>query len=157
MGKYNSVTLDRDRAFDVNSLQELLNQGKSILNQAIDLSKKMEASISAISVIYNEIEKDYKVIDLGIDIARFSKALSNDIYKDTIDRMDATLNKLMDDIPSYDNNLAQSMDNIQEILNSVKGRISELEGLLEAGEVDLSYREFSQKLEIGRASWRERV
>ncbi len=35
MGKYNSVTLDRDRAFDVNSLQELLTQGKSILNEYV--------------------------------------------------------------------------------------------------------------------------
>ena len=47
MGKYGGVTLDRDRAFDVNSLQELLTQGKAILNKAIDLSRRMEASISA--------------------------------------------------------------------------------------------------------------
>ena len=61
MGKYNSVTLDRDRAFDGNSLQELLTQGKSILNQAIDLSRKMEASIAAIAATYSGIEGGYKV------------------------------------------------------------------------------------------------
>ena len=47
MGK--NTTLDRDRAFDINNLNELLTQGKAILTQAITISRKMEASISAIS------------------------------------------------------------------------------------------------------------
>lgn len=60
--------------------------------------------------------------------------------------MDKILTKLINDMPSYDNSLAQSMSSIQEVLGSVKGRIAELRGLLETGDVNLSYAEFTQRL-----------
>lgn len=153
MGKYSSTTLDRDRAFDINSLNELLTQGKSILTEADRISRKMEASISAIAGIYGGIDGEYKIGALGSDIASLSGTLKKDIYRDTIDRMDQILNKLINDMPSYDNSLAQSMGNIQEALNSVKGRIGELKGLLEAGDISLSYGEFSQRLKDLKAGW----
>ena len=151
----NNITLDRDRAFDINSLNELLTQGKSILNEAIRISQKMETSISTISGIYSGIDGEYKVGALGSDIASLSGTLKKDIYQDTIDRMDKILNKLINDMPSYDNSLAQSMSGIQEVLGSVKGRISELRGLLDTGDVNLSYTEFSQRLKDLKAGWDE--
>lgn len=155
MGEYKDITLDRDRAFDINSLNELLTQGKSILNEAIRISQKMETSISAISGIYSGIDGEYKVGALGSDIASLSGTLKKDIYQDTIDRMDKILTKLINDMPSYDNSLAQSMSSIQEVLGSVKGRISELRGLLETGDVNLSYAEFTQRLKDLKAGWDE--
>ena len=153
MGKYNSVTLDRDRAFDVNSLQELLTQGKSILNKAIDLSKKMEVSISAIASTYSGIEGGYRVGALGADIDSLRGTLVKGIYQDTIDQMEKILTKLMDDMPAYDNSLAQAVDGIGEILGSVRGRIEELRGLLEAGDVNLAYQEFRSRLEEVKTGW----
>ena len=153
MGKYNSVTLDRDRAFDVNSLQELLTQGKSILNQAIDLSRKMEASIAAIAATYSGIEGGYKVGALGADIDSLKGTLIKGIYQDTIDHMEKILTKLMDDMPACDSSLAQAVDGIGEILGSVRGRIEELRGLLEAGDVNLAYQEFRSRLEEVKTGW----
>lgn len=128
MGKYRKVILDRDCAFDVDELNVLLTQGKSILNEAIELSRKMEGSISRIYETFKEIDGRYKVHNLGLDITELSGKLESDIYQDTIDRMDTVLNKLMDEIPSCDSRLAEEMSNIQEVLDSVKGRISELQG-----------------------------
>ncbi len=153
MGKYNSVTLDRDRAFDGNSLQELLTQGKSILNQAIDLSRKMEASIAAIAATYSGIEGGYKVGALGADIDSLKGTLIKGIYQDTIDHMEKILTKLMDDMPACDSSLAQAVDGIEEILGSVRGRIEELRGLLEAGDVNLAYEEFRSRLEEVKTGW----
>lgn len=96
----------------------------------------METSISTISGIYSGIDGEYKVGALGSDIASLSGTLKKDIYQDTIDRMDKILNKQINDMPSYDNSLAQSMSGIQEVLGSVKGRISELRGLLDTGDVN---------------------
>ena len=120
MGKHSGVTLDKDRAFDTNSLNELLTQGKSILNEAISISEKMEASISAVSGIYNGIESKYKVGALGSDLSNLQGELQKEIYQNTINHMDTILNKLMDDMPSYDSRLARDMDSIQEALHSVK-------------------------------------
>lgn len=155
MGEYKDITLDRDRAFDINNLNELLTQGKSILNEAIRISQKMETSISAIFGIYNGIDGEYKVGALGSDITSLSGTLKKDIYQDTIDRMDKILTKLISGMPSYDNSLAQSMSSIQEVLGSVKGRISELKGLLETGDINLSYTEFTQRLKDLKAGWDE--
>lgn len=40
MGNYNGITLDRDRAFDINSLNELLMQGRTVLEEAVLISEK---------------------------------------------------------------------------------------------------------------------
>lgn len=155
MGKYGDTTLDRDRAFDTGSINELLTQGKSILTEAISISGKMDASLSTISGVYSGIDGEYKVGALGSDIGRLSGTLKKDIYQDTIDRMDKILTKLIEDMPLYDNSLSQSVDGIRETLDSVKGRISELRGLLEAGDVNLNYTEFSRRLQDLKAGWDE--
>ncbi len=155
MGGYNEVTLDRDRAFDVNSLNELLTQGKSILNAAISISQKMETSISAISGVYSGINGDYKVEALGSDVTDLSGTLEKDIYQDTIDRMKKIITRLISDMPTYDNSLAQSMSSIQEVLGSVNGRISEMRGLLDTGDVNLSYEDFTQRLKDLKTGWDE--
>lgn len=155
MGEYRDTTLDRDRAFDTGNINELLTQGKSILTEAISISGKMDASLSSISGVYSGIDGEYKVGALGSDIDRLSGNLKKDIYQDTIDRMDKILTKLIEDMPLYDNNLSQSVDGIREALDSVKGRISELRGLLEAGDVNLNYTEFSQRLQDLKAGWDE--
>lgn len=153
MGEYKDITLDRDRAFDINSLNELLTQGKSILTEAINLSQKMEESITAIKGIYSGIDGAYKVGALGSDIASLSGNLKKDIYQETINYMDAALVKIMDDIPNHDSSLAQGMDSIGDVLNSVKGRIDELKGLLETGDMDLSYKEFKKRLRGIKSGW----
>lgn len=155
MGGYNEVTLDRDRVFDVNSLNELLTQGKSILTAAISISQKMETSISTISSVYSGINGEYKVEALGSDITNLSGTLEKDIYQDTIDRMEKIITKLISDMPTYDNSLAQSMSSIQEVLDSVNGRISEMRGLLDTGDVNLSYEDFTQRLKDLKTGWDE--
>ena len=153
MKNYDKVSMNRDRAFDIHSLNELLMEGRSILEEAIDIGRKMEASISAIFKTYLEINGEYKVADLGLDIVSLSGKLEKDIYQDTLNRMDYILKKLIRDMPTYDSSLAQSMDGIGEVLDSVKGRINELRGLLETGDTDLSYDEFSCRLQEIKAGW----
>lgn len=51
MRNHTNTPIDRDRAFDINALNELLTQGKAILTQAITISQKMETSIAAIASI----------------------------------------------------------------------------------------------------------
>ncbi|MBD5494786.1 MAG: RHS repeat protein [Lachnospiraceae bacterium] len=155
MGNCSDATLDRDRAFDINSINELLTQGKAILNEAISISEKMETSISKISGVYNTIDAEYKVSALGTDIYRLSGTLKKACYQETIDSMDKILSKLISDIPTYDTSLSQSVDGIEEVLNSVKGRVSDLKSLLETGDVDLSYEEFSSRLGELKAGWDE--
>lgn len=155
MGNYSDATLDRDRAFDINSINELLTQGKAILNEAISISEKMETSITTISGTYAEIDAGYKVSALGSDISRLSGTLKKDCYRDTINSMDKTLSKLISDIPTYDTSLSRSVDGIKEVLNSVMGRVSDLKSLLDTGDVDLSYEEFSSRLGELKAGWDE--
>lgn len=123
MGKYSYVILDRDCAFDVNSLNELLTQGKAILNEAIEISEKIEASITRISEIYSGIKREYQTIPLSVSIANIPKRIKKDLYQETIDRMDIVLNKLMDEIPSCDSGLAKDMGSVQEVLQDVKRRM----------------------------------
>lgn len=153
MAEYKDTVLDRDRAFDTGSLNELLTQGKEILTEAVSISGKMEDSISEISAVYNGIDGEYKVGALGADIDRLAGTLRKDIYQDTINRMDHILNKLIEDMPLYDSSLAQSMDGIREALDTVKARIGELRGLLDAGDMNLNYPEFEQRLRDLKADW----
>lgn len=149
------TALDRDRAFAVDSLSELLTQGRSILTEAIEISRKMEASIQAIRDVYDGIDKEYKVAALGSDLDGLKGKLQKDVYRETIDRMERILNKLMDDVPSYDTALAKDVDGMEEALDAVKGRISDLRGLLETGDVDLDYTAFSRRLQDVKAGWDE--
>lgn len=55
MGEYKGAVLDRDRAFSINDLDELLKEGKDVLNRAIDISQRMEDSILSVSNIYSGI------------------------------------------------------------------------------------------------------
>ena len=153
MKNHTNTPIDRDRAFDINAINELLTQGKAILTQAITISQRMENSIAAIASIYSGIDGEYQVDALGSDINALSGRLRRDIYQETVTRMDTILTKLINDIPSYDTALAQSMDDIQETLHTVKGRINELRSLLDAGNVDLSYPQFSQRLQDLKAGW----
>lgn len=155
MKNYSSAILDRDCAFDINSINELLTQGRIILTEAINISQKMEESITAIEGIYRGIDEEYKVDTLGLNIASLSGKLEKDIYQETINYMDAALVKIMDDIPAHDSSLAQSMDSIREVLNSVEGRVNELKELLETGDVNLSYQEFCQRMQDIKAGWDE--
>lgn len=155
MKNHTDTILNRDRAFDINSLSELLTQGRSILTEAVNISRKMETSISAISGIYNGIDKEYKTAALGSDLDSLKGKLQKDIYRDTMDRMERILNKLIGDMPSYDASLARDMDGIEEALDAVKGRISELRGLLETGDMNLNYAEFSRRLQDMKAGWDE--
>ena len=102
MRKHNRISIDRDRAFDINAINELLTQGKAILAEAVSISQKMESSIAAIASIYSGIDGEYQVDALGSDINALSGRLRRDIYQETITRMDTVLTKLMNDIPSYD-------------------------------------------------------
>lgn len=149
------TALDRDRAFAVDSLSELLTQGRSILTEAIEISRKMEASIQAIRDVYDGIDKEYKAAALGSDLDGLKGKLQKDVYRETIDRMERILNKLMDDVPSYDTALAKDVDGMEEALDAVKGRISDLRGLLETGDVDLDYTAFSRRLQDVKAGWDE--
>lgn len=149
----NNTTLDRDRAFDINNLNELLTQGTAILTQAIAISQKMEASVSAISGVYGGIDEGYKVAALGTAVNSLSGKLYKDIYQDTINSMDRTLNKLIDNMPAYDSQLAKGLEGIEEVFGSIRGRISELQGLLEAGIIEQNYKEFSQRLAELKTGW----
>ena len=155
MGNGKGTALDRDRAFDTGSINELLTQGRSILTEAVSISEKMEASISTIAGVYSGIDGEYRVGALGADIDRLSGTLRKEIYQDTMERMEKILTKLIEDMPFYDNSLSQGVNGIQEALGSVKGRISELRGLLEAGDAGLNYTEFSQRLQDLKAGWEE--
>lgn len=155
MQNSNDMVIDRDRAFDIDRLNDLLTQGRSILTEAISISQKMDASISAIFQIYRGIDGKYKVADLGLDIVSLSGKLEKDIYQDNLNRMDHILNKLINDMFSYDSSLAQSMDGIGEVLDTIKGRVNELRGLLETGDVGLSYADFGRRLQELKAGWAE--
>ncbi|MCM1263048.1 MAG: DUF6531 domain-containing protein, partial [Butyrivibrio sp.] len=155
MGNYSETTLDRDRAFDTNNLNDLLIQGKTVLKAAIDISGNMEDSIAAILGVYNRIEPEYRVSALGSDASALSGTLKKECYQNTIDSMDKIINKLINDIPTYDTSLAQGMDGIVEALNSIKGRIGDLKSLLDAGDVNLSYEEFGSRINEIKAGWDE--
>ena len=90
---------------------------------------------------------------LGTAVTGLSGKLQKDIYQDTINSMDRILNKLINDMPAYDSQLAQGMEGIEEVFGSVKGRIRELRGLLEAGKIDQNYKEFSRRLADLKAGW----
>lgn len=51
----------------------------------------------------------------------------------TLDRMGKIITKLISDMPTYDNSLVQSMSSIQEVLDSVNGRIGEMRGQVGIG------------------------
>lgn len=148
-------TLDKDRAFDTASLNELLTQGRGILNAAIDISKKMEDSIGTISSIYSEIDSTHKLRELSDDITSLSGTLDKECYHNTIRSMKEILDNLINNIPSHDTSLAQSMDGIVEVLDSINGRIGDLRSLFETGDVDLSYEEFGSRISEIRAGWDE--
>ena len=46
MKNNHNTPIDRDRAFDINAINELLTQGKAILAEAVTISQKMETSIA---------------------------------------------------------------------------------------------------------------
>lgn len=153
--KYINTALDRDRAYDTDNISELYINGKEILSAAKDITDKMNAAIDNISMTYNNIKAEYKVSSLGVDIGKLANSLNNNIYQDTIDRMDKFLPKLMSDIPEDDTALAQNMDGIEETLNSVKGRIGDLKSMLETGDVNLSYEDFTDRLGEIKSGWNE--
>ena len=153
MGNYSDATLDRDRAFDIDSLNELLTQGKTILNAAISISENMKTSITTISGIYNEIYSSYKVRELSDDISNLSGTLNKACYQDTIDSMNKILNILTNDIPAHDTDLARKILSLSIGYAVLKSKISDIKSLLETGDVDLSYDEFKNRIEEIRSGW----
>ena len=155
MGNYNGITLDRDRVFDINSLNELLMQGRTVLEEAVLISEKMEESLTAISGIYKSIDEEYKVSTLGSDIASLSGKIKDEIYQETMERMNTVLTKLIDVIPAYDNALAKDVEGIRENLTDIQGRIRELQSFFYTRDINMTYQEFKSRLEDMKSGWDE--
>lgn len=145
--------LDKNRAFSVDAMNDLLVQGKEILNMAIEISKKMGESIARVSEIYRGIDNRYRVHALEQDITYQSGRLKKDIYQNAIDFMDTTLNKLMEAIPYYDEDMAKEVEKIQDVLYSVNSKVGDLAELLNTADVGWDYKEFSSRLEDIKAGW----
>ncbi len=77
------------------------------------------------SGIHDRIDKEYRGCALGLDTVGLSGRLEKHFYQDTIESMDTILRKLINDMAYYDNSLAKEMNNIQEALHSVKGKVCE--------------------------------
>lgn len=153
MGEYGSTILDRDRAFDEKSMGELLIEGKTIITAAKDTSEEIEGSISRIAIAYGKIPAEYKVGALENDFTEMRGRLVKECYQDTINRMDILLNRLINQIPAFDSSLAQSMNSIEDVVNSTKGRIEDLKGLLDIADINLNFVEFSMQLESVKKGW----
>lgn len=152
MARYSYIILDRDCAFDVDSLKELLTQGKFILEEAIAISEKIEASAQNVKEIQKEIKSEYKSTPLIANIANIPK-MKKERYEDVMDRMDTVLNKLIEEMPACDESLAKEMGNIQNVLYSMESRVSELKELLDTEDVNGGYTEFRQRLTEIKADW----
>lgn len=148
-----TMQLEQDRAFDIDSLHELLSQGTSILQKADDTCSKMESSIALVSRIYNKIDGDCRLEALGIDIAALSHSLGRDMYQDTKKLMDDKINNIIGNIPDYDREFGQRMNNLGEALQSIKGRITDLQSMLTPEYMGLSNEDFKQQLSNLIAGW----
>ncbi len=155
MGNDSGVSLDRDRAFDMNSLNELLIQGRTILTEAVRISEEMEKSITAISEIYDSIDPQYRTGALGADIQTLSGKVKDDIYQETMERMDRILLNLINEIPACDSAGAKDMDAVEQTITEIQGRIRELQSFFHARDIDLSYQEFKSRLEDMKSGWDE--
>lgn len=153
MGKPNQISLEQDRAFDVESMNELLGLGKSILDNAISISEKVETSIRNISDVYYDINGAYQVSALGNDITNMSGKMVKECFQDTIDRMCKLLTKLINDMPYYDIEMAQSVESLQDVIYSLQGRVEDLKSLLETDAATLNHKEFRQRLIDLKAEW----
>lgn len=153
MEKYNA-SLNRDRAFDVGNLQELLAQGKKLITQAIDTSREMEDAISRIQETYGTIDAEYKVSGLGAEIGRLlSEGLVKECYQEAIEYMEKILTKLMTDMPEYDSAIAKDMEELREITAAISSHVADLRALLDGGVMELSYQEFWKRLDGLQAGW----
>lgn len=153
MGKYSNTVLDRDRAFDISMMDELLEEGKTVLKAAIDISRKIGDSVSRIDDAYAEIPAGYKEGALGNAISDMRTKLLESSYEETMDRMEGILNKLMEEVPAYDSKLAESMDGMEEVLNSLRRRIEDLREFLDTADVNISCAEFNGQLEDLAENW----
>ncbi|MBP3488654.1 MAG: RHS repeat protein, partial [Roseburia sp.] len=149
------VHLTHDCAFDTADLQELLTEGTSLLNAAINLSRDMETSMSNIAAIYAEIDGRDKDGGLGDALSRLQGTLVKEQYSETISHLQTIIGKLQSDIPEYDSRLVGHMDSLGETLGAVEKRIADLQGLLVGGDIGLSYADFTARLNDIKNSWED--
>ena len=155
MGNYSAAPPDRDRAFDINSLNELLLAGRAILTEAVRISEEMEKSITAVSGIYDTIDPQYRTGALGADIHALTGKIKDEIYQETMERMETILTKLINEIPACDSAAAKEMDAAEQTLTDIQGRIRELQNFFHAGSTNLGYQEFKSRLEDMKSGWDE--
>ncbi len=52
MREYADIVFEENRAFNVNTMEELLTEGKAIRIEVIDISGRIESSVARIAAIY---------------------------------------------------------------------------------------------------------
>lgn len=149
----NGTILDHDIAYDSADLNELLAEGKRIITAAEEISRRMEASMASIASIYGGIDASCKYSGLGSSLSGLRGTLVKEQYSTAITRMEQLIGKILSDMPAYDSSLAGQMQELGGTLDTVRGRITDLKGLLVSGDTGLTYAEFTTRLKDIKDTW----
>lgn len=148
-----SVSMERDRAFGQNNLCELLEQGTSTVQKAKDISTDLENVIRNLKSIEGDIMPEAKDGSFSAILGTLDGNLMKESYDDALMELKDSIAKLTLDLPTYDETFAEQMRGLADSLKSIHMRAIDLQGLLTADSIDMSYDEFCAALKDCRDKW----
>lgn len=149
-------TLERNRVFDKATLEELLSQGIALMEQAEVLTNAYESSTQKIRDLAAKVPSEAKDFGLTATLDTMGGSFfSTEIYQEMNVRLRYLINKLMDNVYSYDTAAAETVNMISESTTALSSIVQGLTDLVGDGTFTGSFEEFKGKLEDIKSQWAE--
>ena len=136
--------LQKTRVYSIPALEELLKNGTSLLQLAIDVSKVMEAEVVTLTNLYSQIPSEAQVasFQLQLSLMQGMGLLNKGEFTDTYGRMQDELSKLITYIPDCDTQIAGKLLEICDITKEVDLKVAALRELIGSPVMGSSYEAF---------------
>ncbi|MBC2258910.1 DUF6531 domain-containing protein [Listeria booriae] len=140
------MTLDKNRVFITQALQELLQGTTALMQEAITISQQMDRETSTLRNVLSDIPAealDYGFASIINSIGKFEK----NEFHECLQKFQQILQKLIQQIPEYDHISAVLIDQLADIASQLKTTAQGYKDLIGNGFTDTNVDDFLRNLD----------
>ena len=144
---------DRDRAFNREQLELLLEKGIHALEKARDISEWNEGSLKRMDSYLSQVPSRVSTSEARSLVQGYVGTMASPCFDDSIRLLRNTITSLLDEIFSNDARCAQDLKEQGERVRVLSSRVDELRGLVGEGGECNDIASFMTKLILLKGSW----
>ena len=147
--------LEKDRAFQIQQLEQLQHVGLQTLQAAKEISLELESSINKIKNTIEQLPKEAKQSTLEDTADQIKAKLQTQQYDQCINQLKKLTDKLITDIPGNDQKLGNQLKELNTATDYIDKQINDLKDLIQTTSYNTNPKQLKENLENLQAEWEQ--